>query len=45
MSTHRLLLATLALYARQALLVAYILLGVLLGPSFANLVNDPALIR
>jgi Kef-type K+ transport system membrane component KefB len=38
------LLATLALYARQALLVAYILLGVLLGPSFANLVNDPALI-
>ncbi len=37
-------LATLALYARQALLVAYILLGVLLGPSLGNLVNDPQML-
>ncbi|MES9858453.1 MAG: cation:proton antiporter [Sedimenticola sp.] len=37
-------LATVALYARQALLVAYILLGVLLGPSVLGLVNDPKLI-
>jgi Kef-type K+ transport system membrane component KefB len=39
------LLATLALYARQSLLVVYIVLGVLLGPSVFNLVSDPALIR
>ena len=37
--------ATIALYARQALLVAYILLGVLLGPSVFGLVNDPLLIK
>jgi Kef-type K+ transport system membrane component KefB len=37
--------ATLALYARQSLLVAYILLGVLLGPWGLKLVNDPDLIR
>ncbi|MCB1750426.1 MAG: cation:proton antiporter [Gammaproteobacteria bacterium] len=37
--------ATLALYARQALLIAYILLGVLLGPSVAGLVSDPDLIQ
>jgi len=37
-------LATLALYARQSLLVAYILLGVALGPWGAGLVNDAALI-
>ncbi|MEJ1353980.1 MAG: cation:proton antiporter [Candidatus Sedimenticola sp. (ex Thyasira tokunagai)] len=37
-------LATVALYARQALLVAYILLGVLLGPSALGLVDDPKLI-
>ena len=37
--------ATLALYARQALLIAYILLGVLLGPSVAGLVSDPELIQ
>lgn len=36
------LLATLALYARQSLLVAYIALGVLLGPWGANAVQDPA---
>ena len=39
------LLATLALYARQALLVVYILLGVLLGPSVGDVVSDPGLIR
>jgi len=37
-------LATVALYARQALLVAYILLGMLLGPSVLGLVSDPELI-
>lgn len=37
-------LATIALYARQALLVAYILLGILLGPSALGLVSDPDLI-
>ncbi|WP_029132550.1 cation:proton antiporter [Sedimenticola selenatireducens] len=37
--------ATLALYARQALLISYILLGVLLGPSAAGLVNDSELVR
>jgi Kef-type K+ transport system membrane component KefB len=37
-------LATVALYARQALLVAYILLGILLGPSALGLVSDPDLI-
>jgi len=39
------LFATLALYARQSLLVAYILLGVLLGPWGFGLVSDPELIR
>ena len=38
------LLATLALYARQSLLVAYMLLGVLLGPWGLKLVGDAALI-
>lgn len=38
------LIATLALYARQALLIAYILLGVLLGPWALNMVSNPALI-
>jgi Kef-type K+ transport system membrane component KefB len=37
--------ATIALYARQALLVAYILLGVLFGPSVLGLVDDPELIK
>jgi len=36
--------ATLALYARQALLIAYILLGVLLGPWALDLVSNPDLI-
>ena len=39
------IVATIALYARQALLVAYILLGVLLGPSVFGLVSDPILIQ
>ncbi|HED14777.1 MAG TPA: cation:proton antiporter [Gammaproteobacteria bacterium] len=39
------ILATVALYARQALLVAYILLGALLGPSGFALVKDPQLIQ
>lgn len=37
--------ATVALYARQALLVAYIVLGVLFGPSVTGLVGDPDLVR
>ena len=36
--------ATLALYARQALLVAYILLGVLFGPSVLGLVSGSPLL-
>ena len=39
------LFATLALYARQSLLVAYILLGVLLGPWGLGFVDDAELIR
>ena len=38
-------LATLALYARQAMIVSYILLGILLGPWGVNLVSDPDLIK
>ena len=38
------ILATVALFARQALLVAYIILGVLLGPSVLGLVDDPHVI-
>ncbi len=38
-------LATLALYARQSLLVVYILLGVLAGPSVLGLVNDDVVIK
>lgn len=34
-------MATLALYARQTLLIAYIVLGVLMGSSGLNLVGDP----
>jgi len=36
--------ATLALYARQALLIAYIAVGALLGPWALDLVSNPALI-
>ena len=39
------LLATLALYARQSLLIAYIVLGVLAGPSGVGLIDDPHLIE
>jgi Kef-type K+ transport system membrane component KefB len=39
------ILATIALYARQSLLVVYILLGVVLGPSVLDLVSDPKIIR
>ncbi len=38
-------MATLALYARQSLLVVYIALGILFGPSVLNLVSDPNIIR
>lgn len=39
------ILATLALYARQALLVGYIVLGILLGPPGFAVVPDMALIK
>ncbi len=39
------LFATLALFARQSLLVAYILLGMLLGPWGLGLVDDADLVR
>ena len=38
-------LATMALYTRQPLIVAYITIGVLLGPSATSLISDPTLIR
>ncbi len=38
-------LATLALYARQSMLVAYILLGMIIGPSALGLVNDVQLLQ
>ena len=37
-------IATLALFARQALLIAYILLGALLGPWALDVVSNPELI-
>lgn len=37
--------ATLALYAHQALIVSYIVLGVVLGPSLLGWVTDASLIR
>lgn len=39
------LMATLALFARQSLLVAYVLLGLLLGPSVLGVISDPTLIE
>ena len=39
------LLATLALFARQAMIVAYIVLGMLLGPWGFKLISDAALIQ
>ncbi len=38
-------LATVALFARQALLISYILLGVLLGPWGVSLVSDPDVVK
>lgn len=38
-------LATLALYARQSMLVAYIILGMAIGPSSLGLVNDVQLLQ
>ena len=38
------LLATLALFARQTLVVAYILLGLLAGPNISGLITDTGLI-
>lgn len=38
-------LATLGLYARQSLLVVYMLLGVLVGPSVLNLVGDAEVVK
>ncbi|MFK7859025.1 MAG: cation:proton antiporter [Granulosicoccus sp.] len=38
------LIATLALYARQALLIAYILLGAMFGPWALDIVSNPTLI-
>lgn len=38
------LIATLALYARQALLIAYIVLGLILGPWGLDMVSNPTLI-
>lgn len=39
------ILATVALFARQALLVIYIVLGMLFGPWGLGLVNDPVIIE
>ena len=38
------LLATVALFARQSLLIAYIAVGVIAGPSVTGLITDPHLI-
>ncbi len=38
-------LATLALFTRQSLLVAYIILGVLIGPGGMSLINDPVILK
>ena len=37
-------LATFALFTRQPLIVAYIAIGVILGPSATSLISDPSLI-
>ncbi len=39
------LIATLALYARQALLIAYIIIGAILGPWGLGYVDDPQLVK
>ena len=38
-------MATLALFARQSLLIAYVVLGVLLGPSVLGLIDQPRVIE
>lgn len=38
-------LATIALYTRQPLIVAYIAIGVILGPSATSLIDNPTLIN
>jgi len=38
-------LATVALYTRQTILLSYILLGVLIGPWGLGLISDPALVQ
>ncbi|MBS0286644.1 MAG: cation:proton antiporter [Proteobacteria bacterium] len=38
-------LATLALFTRQSLLVAYIILGVLIGPGGIGLIRDPVVLK
>lgn len=38
-------LATFALYARQSLLVVYIVLGILMGPSGFHWVSDPGMVK
>ncbi len=37
--------ATLALFARQAMIIGYILLGILLGPWGLSLVDDAELVK
>jgi Kef-type K+ transport system membrane component KefB len=39
------ILATVALYARQSVLVAYIVLGIIIGPSALDLVGDVSLLQ
>lgn len=39
------LIATVALFLRQSLLIGYILLGMLLGPWGAGLINEPQLVK
>ncbi len=39
------ILATLALYTRQSLLVAYIILGILIGPGGVGLIADPIILK
>lgn len=38
-------IAAVALFARQSLLVAYVLLGVLLGPSVSGIVSNPEVVK
>ena len=39
------IMATLALFARQSLLIAYVVLGVLLGPSVLGLIDQPQVVE